>query len=129
TTRLPHQRVPRQVFLPDGPLAFLPLPDPNLSSIVWSTTPERALWALGAADDAFCAALGTAFDLRLGEVTSASRRLDFPLRRLHARRYVEGRVVLLGDAAHVVHPLAGQGLNLGFMDVAALVAVASEAGP
>ncbi len=128
TSALPHDFVARQRFLAEGPLAFLPLPEPRLSSIVWSTTPEQAEWALNAPEGVFCASLGEAFERRLGEITAASRRLVFPLRRLHAARYSVDRVVLLGDAAHVVHPLAGQGLNLGLMDVAALVDVIVSAG-
>lgn len=114
-----------QRFLPEGPLAFLPLLD-GRSSIVWSATPERVreLEALG--DDAFADAVASAIETRLGRVSRIGPRASFPLRYLHARRYVGDRVVLVGDAAHVVHPLAGQGVNMGLLDVAALTQVVVE---
>lgn len=108
-----------QRFQPGGPLAFLPLAD-GRSSIVWSR-PEADAERLLALDDArFCAELGAALDFRLGPILASTPRRAFPLRLRLAERYVEGGCVLLGDAAHVVHPLAGQGLNLGLRDVRAL---------
>lgn len=120
TTTLPHAGTARQRFLASGPLAMLPLPPPCETAVVWSTSPEEAAWALACTDEEFCARLGTAFESRLGRVLATSRRLTFPLRRQHAREYVHERVALVGDAAHVVHPLAGQGLNLGLLDAATL---------
>jgi 2-octaprenylphenol hydroxylase len=120
---LGHDKIARQRFLGNGPLAFLPLPEPRSCAIVWSTSREQAERALNASDEAFRNILGTAFDYALGDVLASSERLILPLQTLHASQYVVGRVVLLGDAAHVAHPLAGQGLNLGLMDAASLAGV------
>lgn len=125
-----HQRTAWQRFLPSGPLAFLPLAD-GRSSIVWSLPDAEAKRVLALDDDAFRAALGVASDFRLGPIRSVSRRAAFPLRLNLAERYEVGRLVLLGDAAHAVHPLAGQGVNLGLRDVAELrdtLVEAREAG-
>lgn len=121
-----HRETAWQRFLDTGPLALLPLPEGN-SSIVWSTTPTHAE-ALSAMTDAqFALALEEAFDARLGAVTGVGARAKFPLRYLHAREYVREGVVLVGDAAHTIHPLAGQGVNLGFLDAAALFEVLADA--
>jgi len=126
TTR-PHEDTAWQRFLPGGPLAFLPLAD-GRSSIVWSLPNQEAARVLALDDAAFRTELGAAFDFRLGEIASSTPRAAFPLRLRLAKRYVAGRSVLAGDAAHVVHPLAGQGMNLGFRDVACLRRVLREAG-
>lgn len=129
TTEQPHAETCWQRFTEDGPLAFLPLAgmQQSLSSIVWSTSPEhgRALMALDEA--AFNAALGQAFEYRLGAVVASAERQLIPLRQRHAHRYVEAGLALVGDAAHTIHPLAGQGVNLGFMDAAALADVLAGA--
>jgi 2-octaprenylphenol hydroxylase len=128
TTEHDHQDTAWQRFLPSGPLAFLPLAD-GRCSIVWSQLPEQAAEHAALDDAAFCAALSAALgDTPLGRVTQATPRITFPLQKRQAEHYVRPRVALLGDAAHTLHPLAGQGVNLGFQDVAALVAILGRAG-
>lgn len=112
-----------QRFLPDGVLAFLPLSD-GRASIVWSS--RRADELLALPDSQFKQALGKAFDFHLGEILQVSPRASFPLIGRHAKSYISPRIVLIGDAAHTIHPLAGQGVNLGFMDVAALTEVIGQ---
>ncbi|AQZ94580.1 FAD-dependent monooxygenase [Halopseudomonas phragmitis] len=122
----PHQATAWQRFLPTGPLAFLPLPDVDgrhYCSIVWSLLPEQAEQMMALDEPAFCAALGQAIEGRLGRVLSADRRHCIPLRQRHARQYAMPGLVLVGDAAHSIHPLAGQGVNLGFLDAAELAEV------
>jgi 2-octaprenylphenol hydroxylase len=121
-----HEDTAWQRFLPGGPLAFLPLAD-GRSSIVWSLPEAEAARVLALDDAAFRTELGCAFDFRLGEITAATTRAAFPLRMRLAEKYVSGRCVIAGDAAHVVHPLAGQGMNLGFRDVACLRRVLRDA--
>jgi len=125
-TQNPHQHTAWQRFMSTGPLAFLPLRD-GRSSIVWSTTPQYADELLALDEAAFCHALGDAFEHQLGEVLQASERAAFPLRLQHSASYIAKRRVLVGDAAHMIHPLAGQGVNLGFLDVAALCEVLLDA--
>ncbi|MND45902.1 2-octaprenylphenol hydroxylase [compost metagenome] len=121
----PHQRTAWQRFTDDGPLAFLPLErdGEHWCSIVWSVTPLETERLMALDDAAFCSELGRAFEWRLGEVLGADPRLCIPLRQRHAKRYVEEGLVLIGDAAHTIHPLAGQGVNLGFLDAAVLAEV------
>lgn len=119
----PHQATAWQRFTDHGPLAFLPLlrdGQQDWCSIVWSITPEQAEKAMAMDDHAFCQALGAAFEGRLGTVLQADPRVCVPLRQRHAKRYVAEGLALIGDAAHTIHPLAGQGVNLGFLDAAVL---------
>lgn len=120
-----HGGVARQRFMPTGPLAFLPLLDDDgaedYCSVVWSLDPEEAEQILGLDDSEFCLAISSASEYCLGEVVSASKRFSFPLTQRHVNQYVRPGVALVGDAAHTIHPLAGQGVNLGFMDAATLV--------
>lgn len=125
TTR-PHEDTCWQRFLPSGPLAFLPCSD-GRSSIVWTLPTAEAERLLDIDQADFRDELTRAFDARLGEVTEVSERRAFPLRRKLAREMLRGRVALIGDAAHAVHPLAGQGVNLGLRDVGALAALVHEA--
>jgi 2-octaprenylphenol hydroxylase len=121
-----HQATAWQRFTDDGPLAFLPLtaaPGEHWCSIVWSATPDEAERLMALEDAGFCAELGKAFEHRLGRVLHADPRLRIPLRQRHAKRYVEEGLALIGDAAHSIHPLAGQGVNLGFLDAAVLAEV------
>jgi len=121
-----HQDTAWQRFLPSGPLAFLSCHD-GRSSIVWTLPDGEAERLLGVDDATFCRELTRAFDATLGDVIAVSARAAFPLRRQIAERFVEGRIALCGDAAHVVHPLAGQGLNIGLRDVIALRATVRSA--
>lgn len=125
-----HQLTAWQRFTDEGPLAFLPLSfdgDQHWCSIVWSL-PQDSADALMALDDkAFCKKLGEAFEFKLGQIKHADSRVCLPLRQRHAKRYIQPGLALIGDAAHVIHPLAGQGVNLGFMDAAALAETLLEA--
>lgn len=124
-----HRKTAWQRFTDKGPLAFLPLErqDEHWCSIVWSVTPSEAERLMTVDDDVFCRELEQAFEGRLGRVISADSRLCVPLRQRHAKRYVAEGLALIGDAAHTIHPLAGQGVNLGFLDAAVLAEVLSHA--
>jgi 2-octaprenylphenol hydroxylase len=124
-TSNPHRKTAWQRFTDNGPLAFLPLQreGEHWCSIVWSVTPKEAERLTALEDDAFCRELEQAFEGRLGPVLAVDPRVCVPLRQRHAKRYVAEGLALIGDAAHTIHPLAGQGVNLGFLDAAVLAEV------
>ena len=123
-TEQDNQKTAWQRFMPSGPLALLPLNkagDLKHSSIVWSQELGEADRLMALDDVQFCAELSRASEYCLGPVLGVDKRFAVPLRQRHAKNYVLPRVALIGDAAHTIHPLAGQGVNLGFSDVDALV--------
>ena len=124
-----HRKTAWQRFTDDGPLAFLPLDreGEHWCSIVWSVTPEQSERLMKLDDERFCRELESAFEGCLGQVISADSRVCVPLRQRHAKRYVAPGLALIGDAAHTIHPLAGQGVNLGFLDAAVLAEVLRDA--
>lgn len=121
-----HQDTAWQKFMPTGPLALLPT-GKELFSIVWSTSPQQASELLEMPEHEFNALLTQASEHRLGELTLLGQRGAFPLKLQHADTYIKPGLALVGDAAHVIHPLAGQGVNLGLLDAATLVDVLVEA--
>jgi 2-octaprenylphenol hydroxylase len=125
-TERPHDATARQRFLREGPLGMLPLADGRIS-VVWSTTAEVAERAINASDEELGQMLTYASDAVLGELTVAGPRGAFPLCAQHANDYVLPGVALIGDAAHAIHPLAGQGANLGLQDAAELARVIASA--
>jgi len=136
----PHDRIASQYFLATGPLAFLPLQNPHESSIVWTLPNELADEYQHLSQDEFksyletlrdgrikkqCDLLRANGDKELGKIVEVSERFLFPFVYRNARQYVKNRVVLIGDAAHTIHPMAGQGINMGLLDVLKLVEVLS----
>ncbi|WP_432463772.1 MULTISPECIES: FAD-dependent monooxygenase [unclassified Agarivorans] len=119
-TEMPHQNCARQIFSQEGPLAFLPLAEADHCSIVWSVSPDRAAELQALPELEFNRQLSIAFDARLGLCERVGEIAAFPLRMRYARDFAGQGFALIGDAAHTIHPLAGQGVNLGLMDAAAL---------
>jgi 2-octaprenyl-3-methyl-6-methoxy-1,4-benzoquinol hydroxylase len=121
-TAYAQQDITWQRFTPTGPLAFLPLDGPN-ASLVWYHKPEEVKRLKALPDEDLLSELKAGFPALLGEIVRIAARGSFPLRRQHAQRYVKEGVALIGDAAHMIHPLAGQGVNIGLLDAAALAQV------
>ena len=125
-TELAHEQTALQRFIDTGPLAFLPLAVEqndsiqNYCSIVWTAIPKHAEYLMQLSDKNFCTELNKAIEGRLGNIEWCDKRFTFPLWQRHSIDYVKNNVVLIGDAAHSIHPLAGQGVNLGFLDAAVL---------
>lgn len=131
-TEKPHKSTAIQRFMDKGVLAFLPLQGTGADaqhycSIVWSVLPEYAQALMEQDDGAFSASLQAAIESQLGRIEHVDKRFSFPLRQRHAKRYVQQGIALMGDAAHSIHPLAGQGVNLGFLDAMALAEVIGKA--
>lgn len=126
-TERAHDAVARQRFLTTGPLAFLPMADPHQCGIVWSTSPDHAKTLIEMDADSFHQALADAFTHTMGDIVSSGPRACFPLQHSQAEQYCQPRLALIGDAAHTVHPLAGQGANMGLLDAATLAEVLIEA--
>jgi 2-octaprenyl-6-methoxyphenol hydroxylase len=122
----PHGGIAHQFFMPSGPLAILPLTE-NRSSIVWSETDKRAKELVAMNDVDFIDALRPAFGSFLGEISLTGARFSYPLGLTLANSFIADRLALIGDAAHGMHPIAGQGLNAGLRDVAALAEVLEQA--
>ena len=122
----PHGGIAHQFFMPGGPLAILPLTG-DRCSIVWSETDHRAAEIMAMDDEGFLDALRPAFGDFLGDISLTGKRFSYPLGLTIAQRFIADRVALVGDAAHGVHPIAGQGLNAGLRDVGALIDVLQDA--
>lgn len=127
---LPHYGLAQERFLPAGPFAVLPMPDPaseeHRSSLVWVEPDERVSLYLDLPEDEFVQEIRERVGDYLGKISTVGQRFSYPLSLMHAKRYIGKRLALIGDAAHAIHPIAGQGVNLGFRDVAVLAELVLE---
>jgi len=126
TPELPHRNVAYERFTASGPLAFLPMSE-NRCAVVWSLTPEKAEALLALDDARFMTSLQEHFGTRLGRLRKVGKRAAYPLALTKVSEHIRPRLVLIGNAAHTVHPVAGQGFNLGLRDVAVLAQILNEA--
>lgn len=125
-TQYPHQSCAKQIFYPNGIVAFLPLWQANKSCLVWSTKPNQATILTSLTESEFCQELFKLTGDKVGKCQLINQRMVFPLKARFAKQFVKHRTVLIGDAAHTIHPLAGQGVNLGFQDSALLVSTIKQ---
>ncbi|MFQ1016533.1 FAD-dependent monooxygenase [Gilliamella sp. BG7] len=125
-TEYPHQSCARQVFYPNGIIAFLPLWNVNKSCLVWSTKPDNASTLTSLSESEFSNELFRLTGDKVGKCQLINPRMVFPLKARFAKQFIKHRLVLIGDAAHTIHPLAGQGVNLGFQDSALLVSTIKQ---
>ena len=125
-TQYPHQSCAKQIFYPNGIVAFLPLWQANKSCLVWSTKPDQATILTSLTESEFCQELFKLTGEKVGKCQLINQRMVFPLKARFAKQFVKHRTVLIGDAAHTIHPLAGQGVNLGFQDSALLVSAIKQ---
>jgi len=126
-TEKSHQQTAWQCFSKNGPLAFLPLKDPHQCSIVWSMPPELAEKLMQLSNSDFAMQLNLIFSEKLGSTKLITERATFPLKKQHAKNYIQSGIALVGDAAHTIHPLLGQGMNQGLLDAITLSKVIAEA--
>ncbi len=125
----PHERTAYQVFCEQGPLAFLPMQDPRHCAIVWSSATAHVDTLLALSDADFVSALAQTFEHKLGAIQLLSARKSYPLHMQHVRQYTGSRWIILGDAAHTIHPLAGLGLNLGLADLTTFLSLLNGRSP
>ena len=124
--QLPHDNIAQEIFLPNGPFAILPLKNPNQSGIVWTETPEIADSLMLLEKDKFSYFLNQKFTDYLGEINLIGEIISYPLELILAEKYYYNRIMLIGDSAHSIHPIAGQGFNLGLRDIDALTSLYSK---
>jgi 2-octaprenylphenol hydroxylase len=122
-TEYPHRLTAWQCFHVEGVLALLPLSQPEYCSLVWSLKPARGEFLSQCDDKQFNQIISETFEHRLGKLQKCDRLIKFPLVMRHVKHYIRPRIALVGDAAHTIHPLAGQGVNLGLMDAACLAQI------